>query len=81
MINRPTKQIQFWLSRGYGYVIYPWKHKNRGVLVVKEALIKVFGVPSRFYYGWLVRLSLNILKNLDANMIKAHYPPYKRRQF
>lgn len=47
----------------------------------KELLNKVFGAPSKLYYNWKVRLSLNILKNLDKNMIKAHYPRYKRRQF
>lgn len=47
----------------------------------KELLNKVFGAPSRLYYSWKVKLSLNILKKLDANMIKAHYPRYKRRQF
>ena len=49
--------------------------------MVKELLSKVFGVPSRLYHSWLVKLSLNILENLDKNMIKAHYPRYKRRQF
>jgi len=47
----------------------------------KEILSKVFGGPSRLYHGWLVRLSLNILKNLDQNMIKARWPRHKRRQF
>lgn len=47
----------------------------------KEFLNKVFTAPSRLYYGWKVKLSLSILKNLDVNMKKGHYPRYKRRQF
>ncbi len=49
--------------------------------MVKELLNKVFGAPTRLYYNWKVGLSLNILKSLDVNMIKAHYPRHKRRQF
>lgn len=47
----------------------------------KEFLSKVFGIPSRLYYNWKVKLSLSILKDLDMSMKKAHYPRYKRRRF
>jgi len=51
------------------------------ISLFKEALNKVFGAPSRLYYGWKVSLSLNMLKNLHEDMIKAHYPRHKHRQF
>ena len=43
--------------------------------------IKVFRLPIRLYSSWLVRLSVQLLENLDKNMIKARWPRYKRRQF
>ena len=46
-----------------------------------DKIIFIFNFPVRFYRNWLVKLSLRLLKDLDLNMIKAHYPRYKRRQF
>ncbi len=38
-------------------------------------------LPKRIYRGWLVNLSVRLLRDLDENMIKARWPRYKHRQF
>jgi len=44
-------------------------------------LISKLNFPARLYHNWIVKISLRLLRDLDSNMNKAHWPRHKRRQF
>jgi len=32
----PMEQVKFWVDKGYGYVVYPWKDEKNGVVNMQE---------------------------------------------